>query len=93
MNQETYRTVIRKFNASVSRRREIVINRQWFLQDGATPHTANATQRLNCWHRNLVIVRFLEERTIHGQLIPQTSTHVTFSFGVTQKTMSMLATR
>ena len=46
VNQENYRTVIRKFYASVRRRRGIVIDRQWFMQDGATPHTANATLEL-----------------------------------------------
>ena len=43
VNQENYRTIVRKFYASVTRRRGIDINRQWFMQDGATPHTANAT--------------------------------------------------
>ena len=46
VDQENYRTVIRKFYASVRRRRGIVIDRQWFMQDGATPHTANATLEL-----------------------------------------------
>ena len=46
VNQENYRTIVRKFYASVNRRRGIDINRQWFMQDGATPHTANATLEL-----------------------------------------------
>ena len=46
INQENYRVVIQKFHASISRRREIVINQQWFMQDGATPHTVNATLEL-----------------------------------------------
>ena len=46
VNQENYRTVIRKFYASVRCRRGTVIDRQWFMQDGATPHTANATLEL-----------------------------------------------
>ena len=46
INQDNYHIVIRKFYASISRRRGIVINQQWFMQDGATPHTANATLEL-----------------------------------------------
>ena len=47
INQENYHKVIRKFYASVSRQREIVINQQQrFMQDSATPNTANATLEL-----------------------------------------------
>ena len=46
VNQENYQTIVHKFYASVSRHRGIDINRQWFMQDGATPHTANATLEL-----------------------------------------------
>ena len=41
INQENYCQVIHKFYASVSRQQGIVINEQWFMQDLATPHTAN----------------------------------------------------
>lgn len=47
VNQENYRSVIHKFHASLRRRRRtIIIENQWFMQDGATPHTANATLEL-----------------------------------------------
>ena len=46
VNQENYRSVIRKFCATLRRRRTIVMDRQWFMQDGATPHTANGTLEL-----------------------------------------------
>ena len=46
INQENYRIVIRKFYASISCWCGIFISQQWFTQDGATPHTANATLKL-----------------------------------------------
>ena len=44
--QENCRKVIRKVYESVSRRKEIVINQQWFVQDGSTPYTENTTLEL-----------------------------------------------
>ena len=38
-----YCKVIHKFYAPASHRRGIVINQQWFMQDGTTAHTGNAT--------------------------------------------------
>ena len=43
VNQENYRKIIRKFYSSLNRRRGISMDQQWFMQDSATPHSANAT--------------------------------------------------
>lgn len=44
INQANYRDVVKRFCASLRRRRGIVFNTQWFQQDGATPHTAYETR-------------------------------------------------
>ena len=41
VNTERYVAVLRKFWASLGRRRGIDRDEQWFQQDGATPHTSN----------------------------------------------------
>lgn len=43
VNTERYLQVLRKFSAALGRRRGVVREAQWFQQDGATPHTSNAS--------------------------------------------------
>ena len=46
INKENYFKIICKFYTSVSCWQGIVVDQQWFMQDGATPHTANVTLEL-----------------------------------------------
>ena len=43
VNRERYVAVLRKFWASLGRRRGMDRDQQWFQQDGATPHTSNVS--------------------------------------------------
>ena len=43
VNTERYVAVLRKFWASLGRRRGMGRDQQWFQQDGATPHTSNVS--------------------------------------------------
>ena len=43
VNQERYREMIKKFETALSTRSGLQAEVQWLMQDGATPHTANAT--------------------------------------------------
>ena len=45
-HQENYRNIICKFYSSPYRCRGIAMNQQWFMQDGASLHAANATLEL-----------------------------------------------
>lgn len=46
INKENYFKIICTFFTSVSCWQGIVVNQQWFMQDGTTPLTANATLEL-----------------------------------------------
>ena len=43
VNKERYVVVLNKFWRTLSARRGVHREEQWFQQDGATPHTANIT--------------------------------------------------
>ena len=43
VNSERYVEVLDKFWIELQRRFNSTLNRQWFQQDGATPHTANVS--------------------------------------------------
>ena len=43
VNTERYVAVLRKFWASLGRRRGMDRDQQWFQQEGATPHTSNVS--------------------------------------------------
>ena len=57
VDQENYRMVVRKFVIALQRK-GIDMRREWFQQDGATPHTATETIRmLKETFRNRIISR------------------------------------
>lgn len=43
INQQRYRVIVRRFCSSLEHRQGVPFQTQWFMQDGATPHTANQT--------------------------------------------------
>ena len=59
VNTERYLQILRKFWAALGQPRRVVRAEQWFLQDGATPHTSNDS--LN-WLRQLFPDRLISWR-------------------------------
>ena len=45
VTSERYVTVLKKFRTELKRRRRINFNDQWFMQDGATAHTARDSRQ------------------------------------------------
>ena len=57
INQKNYCKVVCKLYASVSRRWGIVINQQWYIQDGDPTHTANSTLE-----RKILVIEWFPEK-------------------------------
>ena len=67
-NPENYGNIIRKFCSSLNRLQGITRNQQRFMQDGATPHTANATLELLIQQFSDRVISH-KKALIHWQLI------------------------
>ena len=59
INAQRYIRVLQQFLVALKRRR-LPLMRQWFMQDGATPHTANVTLE---WLGNVFADRLISRRT------------------------------
>jgi hypothetical protein len=77
INKDRYFTILKKKFILTLRRESFNINKIWFQQDGATPHTAGDVIK---WLYDTFVLNFIS-RTMSGHCIPPTSTHLTFFFG------------
>jgi hypothetical protein len=71
-------TILKKKFIPALRRKSFDIDKIWFQQDGATPHTAGDVIQ---WLYDTFGQNFISYRTDNKCRIPPTSTHLTFFFG------------